>query len=112
MVVILKKISFILFTAILVGILFSCQSSDVEKTDNFKTKATFIGTIEEINGSNAVVTITEGDILKSGSEANVDLSVAEDTNFQVGDKIKVGYDGSVGESFPLSINTTFVELMN
>ena len=41
----------------------------------------------------------------------VDLSVADDTTFKIGDEIKVGYKGAVRESGPLGINTTFVELI-
>lgn len=71
----------------------------------------FVGTIESIEKDSAIVKIEEGEILKSGNRAGVDLSVAEDTTFQVGDKIKVGY-GYVGESYPLYIETKSVKLID
>lgn len=75
-------------------------------------EATFIGTIEEINGDTALVAIEEGAILNSGSIVDIDLSVASDTTFEIGDKVRVGYDGIIRETYPLGINTIFVELLN
>lgn len=72
----------------------------------------FVGIIEEINGDNAIVSIEEGSILNSGSKADIDLSVASDTTFHVGDKVRVRHDGIIREKFPLGINTIFVELIN
>ena len=73
-----------------------------------KEEVYFTGTIEEINGDTATVKIEEGDILNSGDLGRVDLSVNEDTTFEVGDKVKVFY-GTVGESYPLTIETKSVE---
>ncbi|MEH7250151.1 DUF3221 domain-containing protein [Neobacillus niacini] len=42
----------------------------------------------------------------------VDLSVNNDETFQVGDKIKVGFDGIIKESNPAQINTLSVELVD
>lgn len=84
----------------------------IDSTDDYENKPTFfIGTIEEINGEGALVSIEKGEILKSGSKVGVDLSVANDKTFQIGNKVKVGYDGIIRETHPLSINTTFVELI-
>lgn len=102
----------VLFIIILFGLLSACSSFNGDKTDGIETKDTFTGTIEKVEDQNALVTITDGDILRSYNKVQVDLSVAEDTTFQVGDKIRVGYDGEVRESGPLGINTTFVELID
>ncbi|ALX47669.1 DUF3221 domain-containing protein [Lentibacillus amyloliquefaciens] len=108
-----KKIKFTVFAIVLIGLLSACSSSNGDKTEGNETKETFTGTIEKITDQNvAIVTIEEGKILKSGREVSVNLSVANDTTFQIGDKIRVGYDGKVRESYPLGINTTFVELIN
>lgn len=72
---------------------------------------TFTGTIEKIENQNAIVAIEDGEILKSGNKASVDLSVANETIFQVGEKVKVGYD-NVGERNPLYIETKTVELID
>lgn len=82
-----------------------------DERDNNETVVTFIGVIEEINGDMALVAIEEGEILKSGSLVDVDLSVSEDKEFKVGDRIKVAYDGDVMERHPLGINTSSVELL-
>ena len=79
-------------------------------TDFFNSPE-FIGIIESIENNHAMVKIEEGDILKSGDKASVDLSVAQNTTFQVGDKIKVRY-GNVGERYPLYIETKSVKLIN
>lgn len=90
----------------------SVDSDSHVKMDDDKIEATFTGTIEKINGHMALVTVKEGKILKSYHEVDVDLSVAEDTNFKVGDQVNVGYvESEVRETAPLGINTTFVELM-
>lgn len=102
----------VIFIIILFGLLSACSSSNDDKTDGIETKDTFTGTIEKVEGQNALVTITDGEILRSYNKVQVDLSVAEDKTFQVGDKIRVGYDGEVRESGPLGINTSFVELID
>jgi len=40
------------------------------------------------------------------------LSVNNDEAFQVGDEIKVGYDGTIMESYPTQIYTLSVELVD
>lgn len=106
-----KKLTF-LFMIIFFGLLSACGSSDDNKSDNSETKSTFTGTIETIDGKNAIVGIEDGEILRSGRKASVDLSAAGDTVFEIGDKIKVGYDGTIQEKYPLGITTTFVELID
>lgn len=117
---------------VLVSLLFACSSTNDKSTvdkdneasslelsreiDGNKSKEafeeiTFIGTIDELNGDQALVSIEEGEILRSGSKVDVNLSVASETSFKIGDKVKVGFDGDIRETFPLGINTTFVELV-
>ncbi|NGP45416.1 hypothetical protein G4V62_10780 [Bacillaceae bacterium SIJ1] len=105
-----KLIALILIVSI--GLLGACTTSSGDHADDQESEATFIGTIEELNDEMALVSIKKGDILKSGSLVDVNLSVANGTTFQIGDKIKVGYDGYVREKHPLGIHTTFVELVN
>jgi len=128
----LKKILYLLLMIVLVSLLFACSSTNDKSTvdkdneasslelsreiDGNKSKEafeeiTFIGTIDELNGDQALVSIEEGEILRSGSKVDVNLSVASETSFKIGDKVKVGFDGDIRETFPLGINTTFVELV-
>lgn len=76
-----------------------------------KPEATFIGVIEEVYEGSAIVYIEEGEILGSGDRAGVNLTVANEVIFEIGQRVKVGYTGPVGESYPLSIQTTSVELI-
>lgn len=101
----------VLLTTFLISLLVACTSVDNETKDN-TAKASFIETIADINGQNAIVVIDEGEILKSGNRVFVNLSVNRNTTFQVGDKIRVQYDGEIRESNPLRINVINVELIN
>ncbi|WP_152658160.1 hypothetical protein [Oceanobacillus sp. CFH 90083] len=99
----MKKIFFYLLMSCLYIILSSCNTSDAENT--------FIGAIKTIENEMAIIEIEEGDILSSGNRVSVDLSVASETEFSIGDKVRVGYDGDVRETGPLGINTAFAELV-
>ncbi|WP_062109868.1 DUF3221 domain-containing protein [Bacillus niameyensis] len=82
------------------------ENNDI-KTENFS----FIGTIKEISGNRAIVSAT---IFENNPEGDVfvDLSVNNKQSFKVGDKVKVGFDGTVRESNPAQINTLSVELVD
>lgn len=98
-------------TILLSCILFACACNS-EDTKN-EVKATFIGTIKEISDHNiGLVEIEEGEILKSSSSVSVKLSVNPTESFKIGDKIKVGYDGTIMESSPVQIITLSVELVD
>jgi len=90
---------------------FKNNQDTVDSTDGNEDQATFTGTIEEINGNMALLSIDKGEILKSGSIVDVNLSVESDTTFQIGDKVRVAHYGDIREAFSLGINTTFVELV-
>lgn len=102
-----KKIGRIVILLLAVLSLAACRSSDNE-TKNNEAKAEFTGTISEIKDQSALVIIETGEILHSGDRVSVDLSNSEG-DFQAGDKVKVGYDGIVRESYPLGINVIYVE---
>ncbi|NCU18692.1 DUF3221 domain-containing protein [Pallidibacillus pasinlerensis] len=108
----MKKL-FSMFVILLLFTLIGCGNSNDGKNDTSsvdKDNLTFIGTIKEINGDTAIVSAVlvegnpEGDVF-------VDLSVNKDETFQVGDKIKVEFDGVIRESNPAQINTLSVELI-
>ncbi len=97
-----KKIILIIIIALSL-ILSSCKKETYE----------FRGEIIELNNSNAIVLIDEGEeIRNSGDKVEVDLSVNTDVEFSIGDRIKVEYDGMVQEKYPLGITTISVELIN
>lgn len=99
----MKKLSLVMLSIVLSIFLMGCNLSDENQTE-----ATFTGTITDITEQSALVDIEEGEILNSGAQVMVDLSTVDET-FEVGDNIRVGYEGGVMESHPLQINTVFVE---
>ncbi len=99
----MKKILSILIIVFLSISLIACSK---------KAEAEFIGTITEINDNLAIVQVDEGEeITSSGELVAVSLSVNKDVEFNVGDRVEVGYDGLIQESYPLGINTIYVELL-
>lgn len=72
-------------------------------------KASFIGQIETITNNSATVMVSEYEGTKIGGLVEIDLPMNADETFQVGDKVKVGYDGTIMEKFPISVKTLKVE---
>ena len=103
----LKKKYNLLFILFLSSLLIACNSGDVKKADDSEVKASFRGTILEINNHIAIVSSE----YREYSRIRVDLSVNSEVTFQVGDEIEVGYDGKIMESDPAQINTLSVELV-
>lgn len=99
-----KKISLIITFLLCCGLLITCNS-------NRKVKATFIGVIEEINGYRAVVYVNKTEDSPISGIIYVNLAKNPDETFQVGDKVKVGYNGAVQDTAPLAITTLTVELV-
>ncbi|MEN1970502.1 DUF3221 domain-containing protein [Lentibacillus sp. N15] len=100
-----QVILFILISSLLVA----CHSTDNQTNDKSEVRASFKGTIKEINGQKALVDAEEGSIAEG--RVLVDLSVNHAQAFQVGDKVNVTFDGTVLESNPAQIKTIFVEWM-
>lgn len=100
-----KKISLIITFLICCGLLITC-------TSNRKVKATFIGEIEEmINNREAFVYVAKTEGYPVYGIIYVNLAKNPDETFQVGDKVKVGYNGKVQGTVPLTITTLTVELV-
>jgi len=78
---------------------------------NSKIKATFIGVIEEINGRRAVVYVNKTENSPISGIIYVNLAKNPDETFRVGDKIKVGYDGTIRDSAPIEVATITVKLV-
>ena len=98
-----NKIILFCFTVV-ASLLFACGS------ENPKVKATFVGTIEEIHSSGtATVSEIEANDNKSFGLVVIDLPANAEEPFQVGDKVKVGYDGTGLETAPVRISTITIE---
>ena len=75
----------------------------------------FTGTVLEVSEFGLMVEPDEGeDIRRSGDLVSVSLNVEyEDgkTDYSVGDKVTVYYDGSVAESYPLQVTKVYAVLL-
>jgi|SRR5690625_234668 len=72
----------------------------------------FTGTIEEMIDEDRAIVLAS--IVENNPEGLVfvNLSVNKNEKFQVGNKVKVGFDGTIMESSPAKINTLSVELVD
>ena len=108
---IMKKAILVLCALVVMFALIGCANGSI--TDDIIIDDTesvfFTGVITEINDNTALVTPNEGEQIRSSGDAvYVSLKSSEDI-FAVGDTIKVEYDGTVMESYPLQINAISVK---
>ena len=113
----MKKRGFVILTAIITMGLVACNADNYTSHEDSSistdpTTVTFDGTIEEINGDSVLVAIDTGEILRSGDKVTVDLSSAPDEIFEIGDKIRVEYDGTIRESYPLQVDTLSIQKLD
>ncbi|MBH9964892.1 DUF3221 domain-containing protein [Bacillus sp. V3] len=102
------KLSMRLCIFVLTGFLLAACHTSGSGGKNNAVSASFKGKIEEIFENRAIVQVENGNIT---GQVFIDLSVNKTVNFQVGDKIKVGYDGQIRESDPAQVNTLSVKRM-
>jgi len=77
-----------------------------------EVRATFVGVIEEmVNDRKALVYVTESENNAVRGIVYVNLAKNPDETFKVGDKVKVGYNGTVQNTAPMAITTLTVELV-
>ncbi len=102
-----KALAIILLLAT-AGCAHATDKNQVEDEAPTIVHSSFPGTIIEITGNTAIVHAKLG-----GGEGKVfvDLSVNSDETFEVGDEVKVGFDGIIMESNPAQIHTLSVELI-
>ena len=113
----MKKRGFVILTAIITIGLVACNADNHTSHEDSSIGAdpmpvTFDGIIKEINGDSALITIDDGEILSSGDKVTVDLSSAADETFETGDKIRVEYDGTIQESYPLQVDTLSIQKLD
>lgn len=111
----MKKIIKYVCLVIIVGTLLSGCKADNNQSDKQQEDLTekFEGSIEEMNEKIVIVKIDEGwNISNSGDRVSVDTSVNDKETFQIGDRVRVTYDGRIMESYPLGIFTISIEKIN
>lgn len=92
----------------------SLDRSSLDSNSDDEVKATFTGTIVKINNQyqSVQVDVEEGGSSLKGEIITVDISVNDEATFEVGNKVEVGFDGSIQETSPLGIGKVFyVELI-
>ena len=102
-----KKFFFLVMIMFICSILVACN-------DKPTVKATFIGTIEELyeyEDNMSVLVYVDTTTGEGSGLGAVSFGVPDgiDETFRVGDKVKVGYDGTVMEIAPPQINAITLE---
>lgn len=101
--------SSLLITILLSCLLAACNSAGIQKEET-QVKASLIGQIEYINNQSATVVVTKDESTnKIAGTIIINLSVNPNETFEVGDKVKVGYDGTTMETAPVRIEALTVE---
>lgn len=115
-----KSKNVVLYIGLLIGILlisgsiFAYATKPLTIHDVIQHKPNFRGTVVELNdGHSILVKVNENEaIIKSSDKIHVSLDVkmkgVSARNFNIGDEIKVYYDGSIAESYPAQINEVYV----
>lgn len=109
-----KKI-FILIIILLVAFVSITVVNMLINNSNNKGQVTFTATVLENKGTSIMVQPEDGeDELRSSDKIVVrlpkDSAVLEDlSQFSVGRKVKITYDGTIMESYPAQINATKIE---
>lgn len=79
-------------------------------------KPNFRGIVTKVYDNEILISVDEGENeIKSSDKMIVSLDVKlkdSITNFDVGDKVHVFYDGSILETYPAKINTVYAILLN
>ena len=100
----------VLFVVLLIG----CVCRPLSMNDLID-KPNFIGTVIEVQDNSLLVLVDENeDEFKSSDKIMVSLNtqIKDDiTQFKVGDRIKIIYDGRLAESYPAQINTVYTLLL-
>lgn len=97
----------LVFTILFSFILTGCNLVGDNYVEN-EVKATFEGTIDEINDKTAIVNASESERSKLRGPVRVGLSANHNEKFQVGDKVRVEYD-DVMEMSPIRVSTISIE---
>lgn len=100
-------------TYLLLVIVFMTLISGCRKTlnmENVVNEANFEATIKEVYENSILVKVSIDEYLISADliKVSLDVKVKESiTNFEVGDKVRIYYDGSIAESYPAQVNNTY-----
>lgn len=95
----MKKIIALILTLIVFGSLAACD----EESQNNATPAHFVGKVIEIYENGYLLEVTdEGNYghLALGTTVQVNINTEDATEYELGDNLKVVFDGAVSKSYP------------
>lgn len=103
----MKKWILILF--LVISLLAGCSKK--MDMNNVKNEPNFSGIVEEISENSILVKVNEtedefqsSDLISVSLDAELKDSV---TNFNIGDEVRIYYDGNIAESYPAQINKVY-----
>jgi ribosomal protein L21E len=99
---------------ILIGLMLAYIFKPMTMNDIYK-EPNFSGVVTAVFDKAIIVSVNEGeDELLSSDKVSVSLNVKlknSMTQFEIGDNVKVFYDGVIAESYPAQINAVYVILL-
>ena len=99
----------ILYLVLILVLLSSC-SKKID-SNNLNEQTNFVGVIEEVYVESILIIVDEGeDELKSSDLIMVSLDVEIENmldDYEVGDRVRVYYDGEIAETYPAQINKVY-----
>lgn len=106
-----KKTVILIGGALLLVILLVVYMSRPLTLNKIGNKPSFEGVVTEVYENSIMVVVNnDEEEYKSSDLMSVSLDVKvkdSETSFDVGDKVRVYYDGSIAESYPAQINTVY-----
>lgn len=110
-----KKILWIILGVLLLICLMFAYIFKPMTMNDIYSEPNFTGVVTEEFDKTIIVSVDEGeDELKISGKMSVSLDVKlkdSMTYFNIGDKVKVFYDGVIAESYPAQINTVYAILL-
>ena len=87
-----------------------CKDYEDENYSNWEERHLFIATILEVNENSIMVKPVEGSY-ESKSSDKIIIKRIDSDNYEIGDKLKITYNGLIEESYPAQISTTQIEII-
>lgn len=80
---------------------------------NVVNEPNFAGTVEETHENSILVRVNSDEVTSSDLiSVSLDVELKDSmTHFEVGDKIRVYYDGTIAESYPAQVNKVYAILL-
>ena len=85
-----------------------CKDYEDENYSNWEERHLFIATILEVNENSIMVKPVEGSY-ESKSSDKIMIKKINTDNYEIGDKLKITYNGLIEESYPAQISATQIE---